>query len=203
MKELDVRPQQGALSPRNPAPPVRGVVGRHVLRLGTRDRSASRGLGRGDRRCLSSVRHRLQREGWLDERAGRQSWPTLRGENDHELLSASKSHAPADYRVLLGSTRLYQHTPHTRELSLRRIVVHPDFEKHHPFGSDIVMLQLHLPVNLTAYIAPACLPSPGLQLSSSLSCWITGWGMLSEDSEGVWETRAGEGCRGEGRRGWA
>ncbi|XP_045628349.1 putative serine protease 47 [Ursus americanus] len=102
----------------------------------------------------------------------------------------NKSHAPADYRVLLGSTRLYQHTPHTRELSLRRIVVHPDFEKHHPFGSDIVMLQLHLPVNLTAYIAPACLPSPGLQLSSSLSCWITGWGMLSEDSEGVWETRA-------------
>ena len=77
------------------------------------------------------------------------------------------------------------------------------FEKHHPFGSDIVMLQLRLPVKLTAYIAPACLPSPSLQLSSNLSCWITGWGMLSEDSEGVWEMRAGEGCRGEGRRGWA
>nr|XP_025747545.1 putative serine protease 47 [Callorhinus ursinus] len=93
----------------------------------------------------------------------------------------NKSHAPADYQVLLGSTRLYQHTQHAQEMSLSRIIVHPDFEKHHPFGSDIVMLQLHLPVNLTSYIAPACLPSPGMQLSSSLSCWITGWGMLSED----------------------
>ncbi|XP_054365512.1 putative serine protease 47 [Mirounga angustirostris] len=102
----------------------------------------------------------------------------------------NKSHAPADYRVLLGSTQLYQYSQHAREMSLSRIIVHPDFERHHPFGSDIVMLQLRLPVNLTSYIAPACLPSPGMQLSSSLSCWITGWGMLSEDSEGVQERRA-------------
>ncbi|XP_022368207.1 putative serine protease 47 [Enhydra lutris kenyoni] len=102
------------------------------------------------------------------------------------LLSAAhcflnKSHAPTDYQVLLGSTQLYQHTQHTREMPLSRIIVHPDFEKRHPFGSDIAMLQLHLPVNLTSSIAPACLPSPGMQLSGNLSCWITGWGMLSED----------------------
>lgn len=101
------------------------------------------------------------------------------------LSSTSKSHDPADYQVLLGSTQLYQHTQHTQEISLSRIIVHPDFEKRHPFGSDIVMLQLHLPLNFTPYIAPACLPSPGMQLSGNLSCWITGWGMLSEDSEGV------------------
>ncbi|XP_046956372.1 putative serine protease 47 [Lynx rufus] len=93
----------------------------------------------------------------------------------------NKSQAPADYQVLLGSTRLYQHGQHTREMSVSRIVVHPDFEKLHPFGSDITMLQLHVPVNFTSYVAPACLPSPGLQLSSNVSCWITGWGMLSED----------------------
>lgn len=110
----------------------------------------------------------------------------LRAEGDRELFSASKSHAPADYRVLLGSTQLYQHTQHTREMPLSRIIVHPDFEKRHPFGSDIAMLQLYLPVNLTSSIAPACLPSPGVQLSGNSSCWITGWGMLSEDSEGAW-----------------
>ncbi|XP_040305494.1 putative serine protease 47 isoform X1 [Herpailurus yagouaroundi] len=92
----------------------------------------------------------------------------------------NKSQAPADYQVLLGSTQLYQHGQHTREMSVSRIIVHPDFEKLHPFGSDITMLQLHVPVNFTSYIAPACLPSPGMQLSSNLSCWITGWGMLSE-----------------------
>ncbi|CAK7302462.1 Putative serine protease 47 [Vulpes lagopus] len=94
-----------------------------------------------------------------------------------------KSHDPADYQVLLGSTQLYQHTQHTQEISLSRIIMHPDFEKRHPFGSDIVMLQLHLPLNFTPYIAPACLPSPGMQLSGNLSCWITGWGMLSEDKQ--------------------
>lgn len=122
----------------------------------------------------------------------------LRAEGDRGLFSASKSLAPADYQVLLGSTQLYQHTQHTREMPLSRIIVHPDFEKHHPFGSDIAMLQLHLPVNLTSSIAPTCLPSPGMQLSGNLSCWITGWGMLSEDSEGVWGL--GEGHKGGGRR---
>lgn len=142
-------------------------------------------------------RHRLWRKGRLDEGQGERR-PTLRGESDHELFSASKSRAPADYRVLLGSTQLNQPSQHAREMSLSRIIVHPDFEKRHPFGSDIVMLQLRLPVNLTSYIAPACLPSPGMQLSSSSSCWITGWGMLSEDSEGVQGRQAGEGRRGEG-----
>ncbi|KAF5912909.1 hypothetical protein HPG69_007902 [Diceros bicornis minor] len=94
----------------------------------------------------------------------------------------NKSRAPEDYQVLLGSTQLYQHTQHTREMSVSRIITHPDFEKFHPFGSDIAMLQLLLPVNFTAYIVPACLPAPGMRPPSHASCWITGWGMLSEDA---------------------
>lgn len=101
--------------------------------------------------------------------------------------SSSKSHAPEDYLVMLGSTQLYQHTQHTRKMYVSRIITHPDFEKFHAFGNDIAMLQLHLPVNFTSYISPACLPTPGVQLPIYQSCWITGWGMLSEDSEGVWE----------------
>ncbi|KAF6327910.1 serine protease 47 [Rhinolophus ferrumequinum] len=107
--------------------------------------------------------------------------------NSHWLVSTAhcflnKSHAPEDYQVLLGSTRLYQHTQHTRKMSVSRIITHPDFEKFHPFGNDIAMLQLHVPVNFTSYISPACLPTPAMQLPSDLSCWITGWGMLSEET---------------------
>ncbi|KAM5259868.1 putative serine protease 47 [Hipposideros larvatus] len=94
----------------------------------------------------------------------------------------NKSHAPEDYQVVLGNTHLYQHTQHTRKMPVRRIVTHPDFEKLHPFGNDIAMLQLHVPVNFTSYISPACLPTPDMQLPGHLSCWITGWGMLSEDT---------------------
>ncbi|KAF6126602.1 serine protease 47 [Phyllostomus discolor] len=109
----------------------------------------------------------------------------------------NKSHFPEDYQILLGTTQLYQHTQHTQKMAVNRIIMHPDFEKFHPFGSDIAMLQLHLPVNFTSYISPACLPNPGVQLPSHLSCWITGWGMLSEDSEGVWERWVGENREGE------
>ncbi|XP_057405112.1 serine protease 40-like [Balaenoptera acutorostrata] len=107
--------------------------------------------------------------------------------NSHWVVSTAhcflkKSHAPENYRVLLGSTQLHQHTQHTQEMSLSRIIMHPDFEKLHPFGSDIAMLQLLFPVNFTSYIIPACLPVPGMQLPSNSSCWITGWGMLNEET---------------------
>lgn len=140
----------------------------------------------------------------LDKDAGRESWPT-----HSEMMvtvghsPSSKSSAPKDYQVLLGSTQLYQHTQHAQKMSVNRIIMHPDFEKFHPFGNDIAMLQLHLPVNFTFYVSPACLPTPGLQLPSHSSCWITGWGMLSEDSERVWEwlwDENGEGEREEGKR---
>ncbi|XP_023483351.2 putative serine protease 47 [Equus przewalskii] len=106
---------------------------------------------------------------------------------------SSKSRAPEDYQVLLGSTQLYQQTQHTRKVSVSRIIVHPDFEKFHPFGSDIAMLQLLLPVNFTSSIAPVCLPAPGMQLPSRSSCWITGWGMLSEDTPLRWPFHLQEG----------
>uniref|UniRef100_A0A4X1UPX9 Peptidase S1 domain-containing protein n=1 Tax=Sus scrofa TaxID=9823 RepID=A0A4X1UPX9_PIG len=107
--------------------------------------------------------------------------------NSRWLVSAAhcflkKSHAPENYRVLLGSTQLFEHTQHTLEMSVSQIVMHPDFEKLHPFGSDIAMLQLLFPVNFTSYIIPACLPAPGLQLLNNASCWITGWGMLNEET---------------------
>nr|XP_011769501.1 putative serine protease 47 isoform X3 [Macaca nemestrina] len=96
----------------------------------------------------------------------------------------NKSQAPENYQVLLGNTQLYHQTQHTQKMSVHQIVTHPDFEKLHPFGSDIAMLQLHLPVNFTSYVVPACLPSQDMQLPSNVSCWITGWGMLTEDREG-------------------
>ncbi|XP_070314511.1 putative serine protease 47 isoform X6 [Odocoileus virginianus] len=107
--------------------------------------------------------------------------------NSHWLLSTAhcflkKPKAPESYRVLLGSTQLYQHGPQSREAPVSRIVTHPDFEKLHPFGSDIAMLQLLSPVNFTSSIVPACLPAPGMKLPSNSSCWITGWGMLSEET---------------------
>ena len=102
-----------------------------------------------------------------------------------------KSKAPENHRVLLGSTQLYQHTQHTREVSVSWIITHPDFEKLHPFVSDVAMLQLLFPVSFTCYIIPACLPVPGMKLPSNSSCWIPGWGMRNEESKGMWRSWRG------------
>ncbi|XP_069889469.1 putative serine protease 47 isoform X10 [Dipodomys merriami] len=93
----------------------------------------------------------------------------------------NKSHTPEDYRVLLGNTQLYQQTQHTQNMSVSRIIIHPEFEKLHPFGNDIAMLQLHQSVKFTSYVVPVCLPPTDLQLPKHMACWITGWGRLSED----------------------
>nr|XP_042134585.1 putative serine protease 47 isoform X1 [Peromyscus maniculatus bairdii] len=122
--------------------------------------------------------------------------------DSHWLVSTAhcflnKSQAPGDYQVLLGNTQLYQRTQHTQKMSVNRIIKHPDFEKFHSFGSDIAMLQLCLPVNFTSYVVPACLPPKDTQLLNYTSCWITGWGMLSEDSKGK---RSWRGSKGRKRR---
>ena len=85
--------------------------------------------------------------------------------------------SPVELGGLLGSTQLSQHTQHTREVSVSQIITHPDFEKLHPFGSGIAILQLLFPVNFTSYIIPACLPVPAMKLPSNSSCWIPGWGI--------------------------
>ncbi|KAG8525154.1 putative serine protease 47, partial [Galemys pyrenaicus] len=94
----------------------------------------------------------------------------------------NKSQALKDYWVVLGNTRLFQPTKYTQKMAVSSIIIHPDFEKHHVFGSDIAMLQLYLPVNFTSYVVPACLPAPGMPLPINVSCWITGWGMLAEST---------------------
>ncbi|XP_047577997.1 serine protease 40-like [Lutra lutra] len=65
-------------------------------------------------------------------------------------------------------------------MTVYRLIVHNEFNKHYFMGSDIALLQLHLSVNFTSHILPACLPGPTTKLPLHSSCWITGWGMITE-----------------------
>uniref|UniRef100_A0A671E0I7 tryptase n=1 Tax=Rhinolophus ferrumequinum TaxID=59479 RepID=A0A671E0I7_RHIFE len=91
-----------------------------------------------------------------------------------------KSHEPSDYQILLGYHQLQHPTEHSLCMTVNRIIVHSDFNKHYFMGSDIALLQLHLSVNFTSHVLPACLPGPNVELLSHTSCWITGWGMVTE-----------------------
>ncbi|KAF5928805.1 hypothetical protein HPG69_013649 [Diceros bicornis minor] len=92
-----------------------------------------------------------------------------------------KSHNPSDYRILLGYHQLQRPTEHSLQVTVYKVIVHNDFNKRYFMGSDITLLQLHLPVKFTSHVLPACLPGPDTLLPSHSACWITGWGMVTEE----------------------
>uniref|UniRef100_A0A8C0CLY5 tryptase n=1 Tax=Balaenoptera musculus TaxID=9771 RepID=A0A8C0CLY5_BALMU len=98
-------------------------------------------------------------------------------------LPHDRSHDPSAYKVLLGYYRLKTPTSHSRQASVYRVIVNTDFNKRYYMGSDITLLQLYRPVDFSDYIRPVCLPGPNTQLPPHTSCWITGWGMVTEERE--------------------
>lgn len=95
----------------------------------------------------------------------------------------NRSHEPSDYKILLGYHKLQHPTEHSLQMTVYRVIVHDDFNKRYIMGSDIALLQLHRSVNFTSHVLPACLPEPNATLTPHTSCWITGWGMITEEGE--------------------
>ncbi|XP_066093632.1 serine protease 40-like [Saccopteryx bilineata] len=91
------------------------------------------------------------------------------------------SRKPSDFTVLLGYHKLSQPTQHSLQRSVYRIIIHEDFNKQYFLAKDIALLQLHLSVTFNSYILPACLPGPDAILPLYTACWLTGWGMVTED----------------------
>ncbi|PNI13179.1 TISP43 isoform 4 [Pan troglodytes] len=66
-------------------------------------------------------------------------------------------------------------------MTVNKIMVHADYNELHRMGSDITLLQLHRHVEFSSHILPACLTEPITWLAPDSSCWISGWGMVTED----------------------
>ncbi|XP_062051689.1 serine protease 40-like [Lepus europaeus] len=92
------------------------------------------------------------------------------------------SKTPGDYRILLGYNQLSNPTSFSRQMTVNKLFVHENYDKFHRFGSDIALLQLHLQVEFNSHVLPACVPKANLSLYVDTACWISGWGMLTEDA---------------------
>nr|XP_020040115.1 serine protease 40 [Castor canadensis] len=101
------------------------------------------------------------------------------------VLSAAhcfqRSRNPSDYRILLGYNQLSKPTSYSRIMTVNKLIVHPDYDKYHRQGSDIVLLQLHVPVEFNSHVLPACVPDNNTKFTLEKPCWISGWGMITED----------------------
>ncbi|XP_048201727.1 serine protease 40-like [Perognathus longimembris pacificus] len=92
-----------------------------------------------------------------------------------------RSSSPSDYQILLGYNQLSNPTNYSLKKSVYKLIMHPDYDKYHRQGSDIILLQLYSPVEFNSHILPACVPSNSTKLSANRPCWISGWGMVTED----------------------
>ncbi|XP_042541062.1 serine protease 40-like [Dipodomys spectabilis] len=93
-----------------------------------------------------------------------------------------RSQRPSDYRILLGYNQLSNPTNYSLKKTVYKLIVHPDYDKFHRQGSDIVLMQMHTPVEFNSHVFPACVPSNATQLLQDRPCWISGWGMITEDT---------------------
>uniref|UniRef100_A0A8C6A4K9 Serine protease 40-like n=1 Tax=Marmota marmota marmota TaxID=9994 RepID=A0A8C6A4K9_MARMA len=143
-------------------------------------------------------RNKLSPKIFGGKRAGPERWPwqaalLLRGKficgaaliDSNWVASAAhcfqRSQNPADYRILLGYNQLSNPSNVSMQMTVYKVIVHPDFDKHHFLGSDITLMQLHQPVKFSSHILPACLPESSTKPDSTMTCWISGWGMITEE----------------------
>ncbi|XP_032755397.1 serine protease 40-like [Rattus rattus] len=91
------------------------------------------------------------------------------------------SRNPEDYQIMLGYTKLNSPTKYSRKMSVQKLIVHKDYNKFYPQGSDIVLLQLQSSVEYSSHILPACVPNKNITIPKEKACWTSGWGNLRED----------------------
>lgn len=65
---------------------------------------------------------------------------------------------------------------------IRRIVQHAQYDQ---FTSDydIALLELSAPVFFNDLVQPVCVPAPSHAFTSGTSCFVTGWGVLTEEGK--------------------
>ncbi|EDM04612.1 similar to novel protein (predicted), isoform CRA_e [Rattus norvegicus] len=101
--------------------------------------------------------------------------------------------------MYVGITNLEVANKHTQWFEINQVIIHPTFEMFHPVGGDVALVQSKSAIVFSDYVLPICLPSSNLNLSD-LSCWTTGWGMVSPQVLRLWALLQPERglCGGEG-----
>ncbi|XP_076147284.1 suppressor of tumorigenicity 14 protein [Alosa pseudoharengus] len=161
--------------------------------------------GSDEMRCACGTRPRKKAKivGGADARMG--SWPwqvSLQMEryghvcgaslvSNRWLLSAAHCFQDSDaikysdaraWRAYMGMRVMNTASNAVSTRQLRRILQHPQYDQ---FTSDydIALLELSAPVYFNELVQPVCVPAPTHTFSSGTSCFVTGWGVLTEDGE--------------------
>ncbi|XP_023416217.1 serine protease 38 isoform X1 [Cavia porcellus] len=89
----------------------------------------------------------------------------------------------ATFDLYVGLTNLRAAGAHTQWFAVSRLILHPTYQMWHPVGGDVALVQLQSRIEFSDAVGPVCLPPPTLQLDNSSACWVTGWGLVSQQGD--------------------
>ncbi|XP_023660683.1 suppressor of tumorigenicity 14 protein homolog isoform X3 [Paramormyrops kingsleyae] len=98
---------------------------------------------------------------------------------DSETIKYSDARA---WRAIMGMRGMNMVSSAATTKPIRRIVLHALYDQ---FTSDydIALLELATPVVFSEMVQPVCVPASTHTFGSGTSCFVTGWGVLTEDGE--------------------
>nr|XP_056700055.1 serine protease 57-like [Euleptes europaea] len=81
-------------------------------------------------------------------------------------------------RIVLGAHSLKTHEASQQIFGIRESIAHPDYEPK-TVKNDIRMLKLNRSVVFNRFVKRILLPLPETDLQPASTCWVTGWGDVS------------------------
>merc|ERR1712002_1445653 len=91
------------------------------------------------------------------------------------------SRSPSSYKVRVGEWHLRSNDGSERDISVRAIHVHSQFNSPQQFQHDIALLQLAQPAS-GSYVGTASLPASGADYRGQ-TCTLSGWGLVRRHPE--------------------
>ena len=81
---------------------------------------------------------------------------------------------PSVYSVTLGDLNRKKKDGTEQKFSVKRVVVHPDYNSPFPVNNDIALIELTRPVIKTLFVNTVCLPRESEVVSPGTKCYISG-----------------------------
>ncbi|NWX89097.1 TM11C protease, partial [Nothoprocta ornata] len=83
--------------------------------------------------------------------------------------------------------------PPKQKRFVRNIIIHEGYSDHlHNHEDDVALVELASPIKFTSDVHSVCLPEASHEFPDNASCFVTGWGALSNDGYSVNQLRQAE-----------
>ncbi|XP_061449847.1 chymotrypsinogen 2-like [Rhineura floridana] len=97
--------------------------------------------------------------------------------NENWVVTAAHCNVRTSHQVVLGEFDKASPAEDVQVLKIAEVFKNSKFNMF-SLGNDITLLKLATPAQLTARVAPVCLPQPTDDFPGGMTCVTTGWGYL-------------------------